>query len=73
MDFWERSDDLLITNWVHIDMIAVFKQMASMCLRSINASGEKGATSRAERHEPGNKTPARFYDARAFGNSGANW
>lgn len=27
MDFWERSDDLLITNWVHIDMIAIFKQM----------------------------------------------
>ena len=27
MDFWERSEDLLITNWVHIDMINIFKQM----------------------------------------------
>lgn len=27
MDFWERGDDLLITNWVHIDMINIFKQM----------------------------------------------
>lgn len=27
MDFWERKEDLLITNWVHIDMINVFKQM----------------------------------------------
>ena len=27
MDFWERSNDLLLTNWVHIDMIHVFKQM----------------------------------------------
>lgn len=27
MDFWERSGDLLITNWVHIDMIDIFKQM----------------------------------------------
>ena len=27
MDFWERSDDLLVTNWVHIDMINIFKQM----------------------------------------------
>ena len=27
MDFWERSKDLLITNWVHIDMINIFKQM----------------------------------------------
>ena len=27
MDFWERKDDLLITNWVHIDMINVFMQM----------------------------------------------
>ena len=27
MDFWERSGDLLLTNWVHIDMIHVFKQM----------------------------------------------
>jgi hypothetical protein len=27
MDFWERGDDLLSTNWVHIDMINVFKQM----------------------------------------------
>ena len=27
MDFWERSGDLLITNWVHIDMINIFKQM----------------------------------------------
>lgn len=28
MDFWERSGDLLLTNWVHIDMIYVFKQMS---------------------------------------------
>lgn len=27
MDFWERKDDLLITNWVHIDMIDIFMQM----------------------------------------------
>ncbi len=27
MDFWERKDDLLISNWVHIDMIDVFMQM----------------------------------------------
>ena len=27
MDFWERSGDHLLTNWVHIDMIHVFKQM----------------------------------------------
>ncbi|MYD08421.1 MAG: ester cyclase [Chloroflexi bacterium] len=27
MDFWERSEDLLTTNWVHIDMINIFKQM----------------------------------------------
>lgn len=27
MVFWERSDDLLLTNWVHINMIYVFKQM----------------------------------------------
>lgn len=27
MDFWERSGDLLLSNWVHIDMIYVFKQM----------------------------------------------
>ena len=27
MDFWERRGDLLLTNWVHIDMIHVFKQM----------------------------------------------
>ena len=27
MDYWERKDELLITNWVHIDMIDVFMQM----------------------------------------------
>ena len=27
MDFWERNDDLLLTNWVHIDMVQIFKQM----------------------------------------------
>ena len=27
MDFWEREDDYLIRNWVHIDMIDIFKQM----------------------------------------------
>jgi len=27
MDFWEREDDLLARNWVHIDMIDVFMQM----------------------------------------------
>ncbi len=27
MDFWERSGDKLMTNWVHIDMIHIFKQM----------------------------------------------
>lgn len=27
MDFWERIDELLVTNWVHIDMIDVFLQM----------------------------------------------
>ena len=27
MDFWERQGDYLITNWVHIDMINVFRQM----------------------------------------------
>ena len=27
MDFWERKDDLLISNWVHIDMIDIFMQM----------------------------------------------
>ena len=27
MDFWERKDDFLTSNWVHIDMIDVFMQM----------------------------------------------
>ncbi len=27
MDFWERVGDKLMTNWVHIDMIHIFKQM----------------------------------------------
>ncbi|MCY4538330.1 MAG: hypothetical protein OXE52_08895 [Chloroflexi bacterium] len=27
MDFRERRDDLLITNWLHIDMIDIFMQM----------------------------------------------
>ena len=27
MDFWERVDDKLINNWVHIDMINIFRQI----------------------------------------------
>ena len=27
MDFWERIGDKLVTNWVHIDMINIFKQI----------------------------------------------
>ena len=38
MDFWEREDDYLIRNWVHIDMIDIFKQMGVDVFKRLRAS-----------------------------------
>lgn len=38
MDFWEREDDYLIRNWVHIDMIDIFKQMGVDVFERLRAS-----------------------------------
>ncbi|MCY3797735.1 MAG: ester cyclase [Chloroflexi bacterium] len=38
MDFWEREDEYLIRNWVHIDMIDIFKQMGVDVFERLRAS-----------------------------------
>ena len=38
MDFWEREDDYLVRNWVHIDMIDIFKQMGVDVFERLRAS-----------------------------------
>lgn len=49
MDFWERNDDLLTSNWVHIDMIDIFKQMGVDVFKIYRAYRQEQQISRISR------------------------